>query len=95
MMETQFVAGVACTDLHQAMARIDGAALASLEQAIAEANAVFVFGAGRSLLMLKAFAMRLMHIGLKVHVVGDVVTPALQKATCCCWPAHRAKRLRW
>lgn len=29
--------------------------------------------------MLKAFAMRLMHIGLKVHVVGDVVTPALQK----------------
>lgn len=40
---------------------------------------IFVFGAGRSLLMLKAFAMRLMHIGLKVHVVGDVVTPALQK----------------
>lgn len=28
--------------------------------------------------MLKAFAMRLMHIGLKVHVVGDVVTPALK-----------------
>lgn len=45
--------------------------------------------------MLKAFAMRLMHIGLKVHVVGDVVTPALQKVTCCCWPAHRVKRLRW
>ncbi len=58
--------------------RIDGAALARLEQAIAEANTVFVFGAGRSLLMLKAFAMRLMHIGLKVHVVGDVVTPALK-----------------
>lgn len=80
MMETQSVAGVACSDLHQAMARIDGAALARLEQAIAEANAIFVFGAGRSLLMLKAFAMRLMHIGLKVHVVGDVVTPALQKS---------------
>ena len=74
MMETQSVAGVACTDLHQAMSRIDGAALARLEQAIAEANTVFVFGAGRSLLMLKAFAMRLMHIGLKVHVV----TPALK-----------------
>ena len=73
MMETQSVAGVACTDLHQAMSRIDGAALARLEQAIAEANTVFVFGAGRSLLMLKAFAMR-----LKVHVVGDVVTPALK-----------------
>lgn len=79
MMETQSVAGVACSDLNQAMSRIDGAALARLEQAIADAKAVFVFGAGRSLLMLKAFAMRLMHIGLKVHVVGDVVTPALQK----------------
>ena len=45
MMETQSVAGVACTDLHQAMSRIDGAALARLEQAIAEANTVFVFGA--------------------------------------------------
>ncbi|GKQ11098.1 6-phospho 3-hexuloisomerase [Klebsiella quasipneumoniae] len=80
MMETQSVAGVACTDLHQAMSRIDGAALARLEQAIADANAIFVFGAGRSLLMLKAVAMRLMHIGLRVHVVGDVVTPALQKS---------------
>lgn len=79
MMETQSVAGVACSDLHQAMARIDGAAVASLEQTIAAANAIFIFGAGRSLLMLKAFAMRLMHIGLQVHVVGDVVTPALQK----------------
>ena len=36
------------------------------------------FGAGRSLLMLKALAMRTIHIGLKVHVVGDVVTPALK-----------------
>lgn len=43
MMETQSVAGVACTDLHQAMSRIDGAALARLEQAIAEANTVFGF----------------------------------------------------
>ncbi len=55
MMETQSVAGVACSDLNQAMSRIDGAALARLEQAIADAKAVFVFGAGRSLLMLKAF----------------------------------------
>ncbi|EDV1161518.1 6-phospho-3-hexuloisomerase, partial [Salmonella enterica subsp. enterica serovar Java] len=50
-METQSVAGVACSDLNQAMSRIDGAALARLEQAIADAKAVFVFGAGRSLLM--------------------------------------------
>lgn len=46
MMETQSVAGVACTDLYQAMARIDGAALARLEQAIADANVIFVLVQG-------------------------------------------------
>ncbi|MBL1228458.1 6-phospho-3-hexuloisomerase [Enterococcus sp. BWB1-3] len=37
---------------------------------------IFVTGAGRSLLMLKGFAMRLMHIGYEVYIVGEVTTPA-------------------
>jgi 6-phospho-3-hexuloisomerase len=41
------------------------------------AKAVFVAGTGRSLLMLKAFAMRLMHFGLIAHVVGETTTPAI------------------
>jgi len=44
---------------------------------ITESNAVFVAGTGRSLLMLKAFAMRLMHFGLNAHVVGETTTPAI------------------
>ena len=40
------------------------------------AKRVFILGAGRSGLMLKAFAMRLMHIGLTAHVVGEVSTPS-------------------
>jgi 6-phospho-3-hexuloisomerase len=42
------------------------------------ANKVFVAGGGRSLLMLRAFAMRLMHFGFKSHVVGDTTTPAFE-----------------
>lgn len=44
---------------------------------LAESDRVFVAGAGRSGLMMKSFAMRLMHLGLKVHVVGETTTPAI------------------
>ena len=34
-------------------------------------------GAGRSGLVAKAFAMRLMHLGFQAFVVGETITPAL------------------
>jgi len=40
---------------------------------------VYVVGAGRSGLVAKAFAMRLVHLGIKVFVVGETVTPALRE----------------
>jgi len=40
---------------------------------------VFVCGAGRSGLAGKAFAMRLMHLGFDVYVVGETTTPAIRK----------------
>jgi 6-phospho-3-hexuloisomerase len=40
---------------------------------------VLVIGMGRSGLVGKAFAMRLMHLGFNVHVVGETITPALGK----------------
>ena len=43
-----------------------------------EAHArIFVYGAGRSGLMLRAFAMRLAQMGRAVYAVGDVTTPAI------------------
>lgn len=44
---------------------------------ILSAKRVFLAGAGRSLLMLKAFAMRLMHAGFTAYVAGETVTPAI------------------
>jgi len=40
---------------------------------------IFVFGAGRSMLTLKAFAKRLRHLGKESYVVGETVTPAVGK----------------
>jgi 6-phospho-3-hexuloisomerase len=48
-----------------------------LTQAILQARKIFVAGAGRSGFMVKAFAMRLMHIGFEVYVVGETITPNL------------------
>lgn len=47
-----------------------------LQQLIASPR-LFIAGAGRSGLVARAFAMRLMHLGKPVFVVGDVVTPAI------------------
>lgn len=39
---------------------------------------IFVYGTGRSGLMLKAFAMRLMQTGITSYVVGETTTPAIR-----------------
>jgi 6-phospho-3-hexuloisomerase len=43
------------------------------------AERIYVVGAGRSGLVAKAFAMRLMHLGLHAYVVGETITPALNR----------------
>lgn len=41
------------------------------------ARRIYVAGAGRSGLVARAFAMRLMHIGIESYVIGETITPAL------------------
>jgi 6-phospho 3-hexuloisomerase len=51
----------------------------SLVRRILKAKKVFVYGAGRSGLVARAFTMRLMHLGINVHIIGGIVTPAIGK----------------
>ena len=46
---------------------------------IASAKRVFIGAAGRSLLVMKGFAMRLMHLGFDCHVAGEVTCPAIRE----------------
>ncbi len=57
--------------------QVDDVDMARFTGRIADARGtLFVAGAGRSGLLLRCFAMRLMHMGRAVHMVGDVTTPA-------------------
>jgi 6-phospho-3-hexuloisomerase len=47
-------------------------------ETIDSARCIFVMGAGRSGFVAKAFAMRLMHLGYNVYVVGETVTPRIR-----------------
>jgi 6-phospho-3-hexuloisomerase len=49
-----------------------------MERAILSSRRVFVAGLGRTGLMARGFAMRLMHLGRRVYHVGDVITPAIR-----------------
>lgn len=51
-------------------------------ETIINSDAIFIVGSGRSELIGKAFAMRLMHLGFTVHVVGDVTTPSIKESEC-------------
>jgi 6-phospho-3-hexuloisomerase len=55
----------------------DPAAMETFADLIASSSRIFVLGAGRSGLALRMTAMRLMHLGLRVHVVGEVTAPAI------------------
>jgi len=56
----------------------DSAEVDKFIDTILKSKRVFVAGAGRSGLVGKAFAMRLMHLGMDVYVVGETITPALR-----------------
>lgn len=53
--------------------------LSKLINAILSADHIFTAGAGRSGLAMKAFTMRLMHLGLSVSSVGEMSTPHSRK----------------
>ena len=50
-----------------------------LTRMLDSAKRIFVSGAGRSGLIGKFFAMRLMHSGYEVYVVGEIVTPSIKR----------------
>ena len=64
-------------EMSRVLARVRPGEVEALGQAILAANRIFVCGAGRSLLMMKAVAMRMMQVGLHAYVVGETVTPAI------------------
>jgi 6-phospho-3-hexuloisomerase len=65
----------AAQELQTAATEVDPAALAALVKELAQAKRIVVYGVGREGLMMRALAMRLYHLGLDAHVVGDMSCP--------------------
>ena len=57
---------------------IDFVPVSQLARSILNYDRIFVAGEGRSGLAIQMAAMRLMHLGLEVHVVGEVTAPAIE-----------------
>lgn len=58
---------------------VDPAAVERVVSEIAERKRVFVYGAGRSGLVAKCFAQRLMHIGIEAYVIGETINPPVRQ----------------
>ena len=57
---------------------VSQAEMEKFADAILKADRIFVAGAGRSGFVARAFANRLMHMGLTVFFVGEPTTPAIK-----------------
>jgi len=63
----------------EALDRLEPATLDQVVALLAKAPATFVYGAGRSGIIGRAFAMRLVQIGLTAYVIGESVTPIVKR----------------
>ena len=69
-------------NIESAQEFLDEESINQFEDVIINSNNIFVTGAGRSGLAAKAFAMRLMHLGLSSYVVGETISPAINADDC-------------
>jgi len=61
---------------------LDEKTIIDLMELLTSSKNVFLLGQGRSGLVARAFAMRLMHLGISVYVVGETITPAISQEDC-------------
>lgn len=71
------VLGTIVTELGTSTAAINPEAVRGLVSQLLDAERVFVCGMGRSGFAMRGFTMRLAHLGISAHFVGEVTTPPI------------------
>ncbi|HNS32673.1 MAG TPA: SIS domain-containing protein [bacterium] len=66
-------------EILKVLEKVDERECKSLFSYIRKAKRVFLAGAGRSGLIGRCFAMRLMHLGIEAHVAGETTCPSIKK----------------
>jgi 6-phospho-3-hexuloisomerase len=77
-MDTLKYAQLIIEELQRSVSQLDHNETERMAELLLQSNKIFVAGAGRSGLMGRAFAMRLMHVGKEAYVVGDTITPGIE-----------------
>ena len=66
------------TENQRVLQAINYSEIEQLAQKITDVERIFVIGKGRSGLAIRMAAMRLMHLGYQVYVVGETTTPSIR-----------------
>jgi 6-phospho-3-hexuloisomerase len=92
-------------ELGDCLRQVSAESLTCAGALIESSSRIFVAGAGRSGLCMRAFGMRLMHLGKTLYVVGETTTPGIAatdllvlgsgsgRTTSLCAMAEQARRL--
>lgn len=77
MMTFDHALGLVTDELRAALAAVNEGQLTQLIDVLASTDVWFCGGQGRSGLVARMTAMRLMHLGRTAHVIGETTTPAI------------------
>jgi 6-phospho-3-hexuloisomerase len=77
MDDTESIREQVLTELADCVRQISAESLFQAVTIMEVASSIFVAGAGRSGLCMRALGMRLMHLGKTVYVVGETTTPSI------------------
>lgn len=77
--ETAHLINQVLNEIDAVLHKVDVRQIDQTTKLIIKNKRIFVLGSGRSGFAAKGFAMRLMHIGYQVYVVGETITPSIQK----------------
>lgn len=65
--------------IHDILDHVSIEDIEKVKELFLNSNHIFVYGAGRSGLVAKAFAIRLIHLGFQAFVIGETITVPVQK----------------
>ena len=71
------------SELQSVLNEVDVRSVDELARALLRARKIFIYGQGRTGHVSRAFAVRLMHMGMDVHFVGETTTPVITRRDLC------------
>jgi len=77
-MNFRWISDRILTEIGYILNQADEEKVENLVKAILSSERIFITGLGRSGLVARSFAMRLMHLGFKVLIVGEITTPSIK-----------------